>query len=341
MAEDPVLEAAFDWLLRLQDTPEDPAVRAGWQAWRRSDPAHEAAWARVCATWRDLGEAGPLRVTPVQADTLPPVGDTRPQPPRRPMQPRPMQRRPMRHRALRRGAMMAAAAAVVAMVAVASVRPGGFAGLGADAATGVAETRRVVLADGSRVELDGRTAIRSRFDDGRREVTLIDGGAFFDVMPDAARPFIVWAGDVAVTVTGTAFDVAADGGRVVVEVASGTVRVAPARGRRVEQLAAGDRLAVDTASGAVTRGRLAPEDVGAWRDGRLFVSDATVAEVVAELRRHQPGWILITDAALGARRVTGLYDLRDPQRALKAMMRPVGGEVRAFGPLLTLVTAAG
>lgn len=336
MAEDPVLEAAFDWLLRLQDTPEDPAVRAGWQAWRRSDPAHEAAWARVCGTWRDLGEAGPLRVTPMQADTLPPVCDTRPQPPRRPMQ-----RRPMQRQAMRRGAMMAAAAAVVAMLAVASVRPGGFAGLGADAATGVAETRRVVLADGSRVELDGRTAIRSRFDDGRREVTLIDGGAFFDVMPDPARPFIVRAGDVAVTVTGTAFDVAADGGRVVVEVASGTVRVAPARGRRVEQLAAGDRLAVDAASGAVTRGRLAPEDVGAWRDGRLFVSDATVAEVVAELRRHQPGWILITDAALGARRVTGLYDLRDPQRALKAMMRPVGGEVRAFGPLLTLVTAAG
>jgi transmembrane sensor len=252
-----------------------------------------------------------------------------------------MQRRAMQRQAMRRGAMMAAAAAIVAMVAVASVRPGGFAGLGADAATGVAETRQVVLADGSRVELDGRTAIRSRFDDGRREVTLIDGGAFFDVMPDPARPFIVRAGDVAVTVTGTAFDVAADGGRVVVEVASGTVRVAPARGRRVVLLAAGDRLAVDAASGAVTRGRLAPEDVGAWRDGRLFVSDATVAEVVAELRRHQPGWILITDAALGARRVTGLYDLRDPQRALKAMMRPVGGEVRAFGPLLTLVTAAG
>ncbi|AFK54540.1 FecR family protein [Tistrella mobilis] len=326
MAEDPVLEAAFDWLLQLQEAPDDPAIRAGWAAWRRSDPAHEAAWARVCATWRDLGEAGPLRGAPVQVGPAPVARDTGVVPPRR---------------ALRRRAMMAAAAVVVAMVAVASVRPGGFAGLGADAATGVAETRRVVLDDGSRVELDGRTAIRSRFDDGRREVTLIDGGAFFDVMPDPARPFIVRAGDVAVTVTGTTFDVAADGGRVVVEVASGTVRVAPARGRRVEQLAAGDRLAVDTASGAVTRGRLAPEDVGAWRDGRLFVSDATVAEVVAELRRHQPGWIVITDAALGARRVTGLYDLRDPQRALKAMMRPVGGEVRAFGPLLTLVTAGG
>ncbi|MAM74221.1 MAG: iron dicitrate transport regulator FecR [Tistrella sp.] len=326
MAEDPVLEAAFDWLLRLQDTPDDPAVRAGWAAWRRADPAHEAAWARVCATWRDLGEAAPLGGAPVQAGPAPVARDTGAVPPRR---------------ALRRRGMMAAAAAVVAMVVVAGVRPGGFAGFGADAATGVAETRQVVLADGSRVELDGRSAIRSRFDDGRREVTLIDGGAFFDVMPDPARPFIVRAGDVAVTVTGTTFDVAADGGRVVVEVASGTVRVAPARGRRVEQLAAGDRLAVDAASGAVTRGRLAPEDVGAWRDGRLFVSDATVAEVVAELRRHQPGWILITDAALGARRVTGLYDLRDPRRALTAMMRPVGGEVRAFGPLLTLVTAAG
>lgn len=321
MAEDPGLEAAFDWLLRLQESPDDPAIRAGWAAWRRSDPAHEAAWARACATWRDLGEAGPARVVALPAV---PAAGSRP---------------PRRH--LRRVVVMAAAAAVVAMVAVAGLRPGGFAGLGADIATDVAETRQVVLADGSRVELDARSAIRSRFDDGRREVTLIDGGAFFDVMPDPARPFIVRAGDVAVTVTGTAFDVAADGGRVVVEVASGTVRVAPAGGRRVEQLAAGDRLAVDTASGAVTRGRLAPEDVGAWRDGRLFVSDATVAEVVAELRRHQPGWILIADAALGARRVTGLYDLRDPQRALKAMMRPVGGEVRAFGPLLTLVTAAG
>ena len=114
----------------------------------------------------------------------------------------------------------------------------------ADHMTGVAELREVVLEDGSVVHLDAGSAISVTYGAAGRDVALLAGQAFFDVASLQGRPFRVRAGDVTVTVTGTAFSVRPSSQAVSVDVQSGTVEVScrqgrcggpvarPARGRR-------------------------------------------------------------------------------------------------------------
>ena len=68
--------------------------------------------------------------------------------------------------------------------------------------------REVVLPDGSVVTLNSNSTLfyPSAFKGNTREVT-IKGEAFFDIQPNAAKPFIITAGQASIKVLGTSFNV--------------------------------------------------------------------------------------------------------------------------------------
>jgi len=85
----------------------------------------------------------------------------------------------------------------------------------------------VKLSDGSRVRLQPNSSVSAPkvFSDSLRE-TVLTGDAFFDVTPDANRPFLVRVGNVVTRVLGTSFWVLNRAGkRVEVEVKTGKVAV--------------------------------------------------------------------------------------------------------------------
>lgn len=85
----------------------------------------------------------------------------------------------------------------------------------------------ITLMDGTLVHLNvnSRICFPEEFTDGVRKVKL-DGEAFFEVMSDASRPFLVESGGVTTTVLGTSFNVNAYGGKdIEVAVKTGKVRV--------------------------------------------------------------------------------------------------------------------
>ncbi len=49
---DPITDAALDWFLRLQETPDDPAAQAALRQWLERDPRHAAAFAEVERLWQ-------------------------------------------------------------------------------------------------------------------------------------------------------------------------------------------------------------------------------------------------------------------------------------------------
>jgi transmembrane sensor len=151
------------------------------------------------------------------------------------------------------------------------------------------------------------------------------------------RLFKVQAGAVVVTVKGTAFDVdiAADAVRVAVE--RGAVAVDYPGAPGAAELAPGDRLTV-SAAGAARLAHGAPSGIAAWRRHLLMVESGTVGAAVAEIARYRPGLVLVTDDALAAQPVTGIYDLSDPLRALRTVVEPHHGRVRELGPWLVLVS---
>ncbi|CAN5620092.1 FecR domain-containing protein [soil metagenome] len=315
----PLRDEAADWLLRLQAAPDDPVARAEFQAWLSTSDSHRRAWQSVQRAWRLSGElALPQQPSPHAALSAVPA-----------------KARPRRVRLA-----LGLAVAAVAGMAMFSFAPFLSLWLQADHLTGVAELREITLEDGSVIVLDAGSAIAIRHGAERRAVTLLAGSAFFRVLPARDRPFVVVADDVTVTVTGTAFDVRSGAGGVSVAVQSGTVEVAVAgRVHHADTLAGGERLDVSRATRQVARAEIAPQDVALWRERRVVVDGAPLAEVVDELRRHYGGLIVIRDASLASRRVTGVFDLRHPADALEAIARSQHGSVTRIGQFLLVLSA--
>lgn len=315
---DLIFTAAMDRLLRLRASPDDASLRADIAAWCNADPAHARAWRHAQDTWNAVAEVPPAHIAewPVRKPAVARAG---------------------RWPRLR---LAAATGAAIAACLLLLVVPGLLPGLQADHATRTAERREVVLADGSRVFLGARTSLAVSQDAGRRAADLLEGEAFFEVAGDQARPFVVAAAGVEVSVVGTAFDVRVSRTAVTVAVRNGLVDVRN-DGKAAEpvRLAAGDRVVVDRASRRLQRDRIEPGEVASWRDGRLFVDGATVADVVDVLGRYSTGWIVVADSRLAKQQVTGLFDLNDIDRALAALVQPFGGRVQTVTPLLQILSA--
>jgi ferric-dicitrate binding protein FerR (iron transport regulator) len=112
------------------------------------------------------------------------------------------------------GRLAMAAACIVAVISLGLI----YFGKNSAAESGTAMVNEIVaragarsyflLPDGSRVWLnsESRLEYKTNFNDTLREVVL-EGEAFFDVVADKTRPFIVHTSDVDVRVLGTAFNV--------------------------------------------------------------------------------------------------------------------------------------
>ena len=195
-----------------------------------------------------------------------------------------------------------------------------------------------MLEDGSRLTLDARSAIAVDYSSGRRDVRLLSGQAFFEVVAAAERPFVVDASGVAVTVTGTAFSVAASDIGVAVAVQSGTVRVARDGRDLAATLTVGQRLRI-ARDGHVAQATINPEDVDSWRGRRLVVHDATVREVAEQIGRYAGGIIVFADDKVADRLVTGVIDLQRPAGALDDMVELQHGRVIRLSPYVTVIAA--
>ncbi|PNG11103.1 hypothetical protein CXK94_00545 [Stutzerimonas stutzeri] len=298
---DPNWNSAMEWLLWIQESPDDEELRAACRAWQQASPAHARAWQRAERVWRLSGQL-----------------------------PRTSHRRWPGMRRRRFAVIGSALAACLALLMV--LLP--WHGHG-ELDNGKGAPRQLVLEDGSRVWLKGGSAIRPRFDDDHRHLDLLQGEVFFEVTPDASRPFTVQAGDSRVEVTGTAFSVALQGPTLSVAVEHGSVRVEDPR--RNTRLKGGDRMRLDTRDGLRMRDRVMPARVAAWRRGELIAEDQPIGELLEQLRPHYAGWILLQDPALANERVTGRYDLQHPQAALQALVQPHGGRVESWSPYLLVI----
>ncbi len=314
---EPSRAEAAEWLLRLQAAPHDRALRQDFETWLAGDESRRRAWRSVERVWGLSGELpAPPEDTDVRAVAPPPRA---------------------RINGWRVVGLALAAIAAVYLAPIIALK------WEADYATAVGELRNVTLEDGSLVHLDAGSAIAVNYGAARREVSLLAGRAFFEVVPGRDRPFVVRTDDAIVTVTGTAFDIRAADDGLTVSVRSGTVEVGTDRdGRPARRLTAGERLAIERHSGKVEQARIAPEDVASWREGRLVVDGVPLAEVVEELGRHHRGFIVIRDPALAARRVTGVFDLRRPSDALDTIARSQRAAITRITPhLLFLAPAPG
>jgi transmembrane sensor len=306
----------MEWLLRLDAAPSDSRLERDFQQWLEQAESHREAYRSVQMTWAALGRLpGRLPVGRAVPDAVV----------------QPFARKPHRTRWVVVGLAMVAACVALAVFPVVRKH------LLADHITGVAELREVVLPDGSVAHLDAGSAIAVDYRETRRQVSLLAGQAFFEVVRDQGRPFKVFADDVSVLVTGTAFGVRKGPETTTVAVQSGTVRVF-ANNDAGSRLTVGERLVYNRQTRAISRGDVPPVQVASWRGRQLVVYDATFGDIVEELGRHLPGVITVRDGSLKHQTVTGVFDVSHPVEALKTLADSQGATVTHITPYLMIVS---
>lgn len=305
---DDLLEQAADWHLRLS---EEPTTQADFQRWLHSSPEHLRAWQQI---ERVLGGIAQLTSIPVE------------------------QRTPNHQRRRRYGLSIALAAGIAALAVLAY--PQASLHWQADYLTGIGETRTLTLDDGSRVTLGPRSALKTDFQPQRRDLHLLAGQAYFDVTHDSQRPFVVQADNTQVRVLGTAFEVGLSEQYLDIAVERGKVRVSSenaSSSSSEEDLLPGQGLRQNRLSGSLEPLNRSPEQLAAWRRGLLLVENRSVSEILEQMRRYTPGLIVLADSQLAERRINGVYDMRDPDRALNALAQSLAAPSQRITPWMRVL----
>lgn len=214
--------------------------------------------------------------------------------------------------------------------------------------TQVAEIQSLILDDGSTVTLGAKSRIDTVFTDDRRQVTLHEGEAFFEVSPDSTRPFFVVAQDTVVRVVGTEFDVKRSAGVVHVAVLEGVVEVMKPTSiiqslqstatEEIEKqvLTAGDRVSSVRSVALPQVRRMEQGQAGSWRNGQLTYDNASLAEIVADFNRYYGQEIRIASPEAAALRTTMGTDVSEIEDALEvlAVIHPIEIEHRSGSSLI-------
>ncbi|MFN3607906.1 MAG: FecR family protein [Hyphomonas sp.] len=278
------------WMAYLLSGTQDEARDRALEAWLRASPAHRAALEQLQSGWDALSE--------VEA-----IEDLLTQPAQRAAMD--VRRQPARPGISRRWALVGslAAAAMIAVTAGVTLRTPYEADT-IHLATAPGEIRTFTLSDGSEITLGGRSAVTGELGKASRALTLASGNAHFSIARDERRPLSVTAGEVRVEVLGTRFDIHQRAGKITVAVEEGRVAVSDASAAARLQLAASDQVDFSPGAGFSDVIAFPPARGPTWREGRLSFVNAPLREIVAEINQYSQTPVVLTDAEVGALRLT-------------------------------------
>lgn len=284
---------AIAWVQRIDSGQATSADAETLQRWCAASPEHAAAFAAASGVWRDVRRAG-ASIPRSQFEALPE---------------RQMVSRPAFDRRLVLGGGLAAAAA--AYVAVANPPLGlwpSLRELNADYRTAAGEQRQVRPAENVAVRMNTQTSIAVHPTDGEGDrLELLAGQALFESV-ESARPLVVLAADGRSIGRHARFDVrcmngpvgavvsvACFGGQVRIERNDNSAVIGPAQSVRYDASGLGRVAAIDA------------EAESAWQRGIVLFRATPLADVVEEINRYRSGRILLVNASLARRPVSGRF----------------------------------
>jgi len=294
------MDEAMAWLMRIRDGSLCEHDLAEWTLWYESDECNKRAFDEMQKFW--IG-AGTLAAGPGGRERIEGLLDEGPiscqtQPTRRPG----------------KWLLFPVALAASAALLVFAIRMLAPQLLGAGPSSGAYPqlVRQTLLPDGSKVDLAPRSAIQVRYTPTERQVVLRTGEAYFSVIHDPARPFVLRVNDLLIRDVGTAFNIHDADGRTVVTVVRGAIDVVPglpsSGGIAVTtpvRVTAGEQVGWDRDA---RRPVLAKADVSralAWREGRLEYVGQPLSSVIADVNRYARRPVVVGDKAAGGILFTG------------------------------------
>jgi len=284
---------AADWLLERREGQWSDERQIELDAWLEESLAHRIAYWRLDAAWGRADLLGAMRRPAFQR---PPV-------PKRKAWPN----------------LLRITAAVLTVGAVAGALQWFEAGKTGEKiyATAVGERERLTLADGSQIELNTDTQVRTEIAANQRKIWLDKGEVYFEVKHNEKKPFVVMVGDHRITDIGTKFVVRRDRNELKVSVLEGVVRLEDSR--TSPKILTKGEIAVASANRTeiVRPSPRALSDAMGWQRGVLVFDHTTLADVAAEFNRYSTTKIVIADPKTASLTIDGTF----PSNNSRAFMR--------------------
>jgi transmembrane sensor len=301
---------AAEWLMRREQPLWSQADQAALDRWLDESMSHKAAFWRLEHAWQMADRIGALSAR-----------DIAPRPSRAGL--------PLKW--WHAGALAASLLLAIAFFGLHS-RPALSPQPSVDAFdTDIGGHRIVPLVDGSRIELNTATNLRTLISKKRRDVWLDRGEAFFEVAHIEGSAFVVHAGPRLITVVGTQFSVRRDGDNVTVAVVQGRVLVedtTPGASSASITVTPGDvAIGLGSSMMVVSKPVAAVEDKLTWRDGRLVFDGTSLAEVVDDFNRYNRQQLLISDPAVAAIRISGTFKASNVEAFVRLLKEAYGLKV--------------
>ncbi len=189
--------------------------------------------------------------------------------------------------------------------------------------TSSAERTTLTLSDGSVVQLNSNSALRypETFKGFKREVYLT-GEAFFEVVKDSLRPFIIHTDDVTTQVLGTSFNVNTTNNLITVSVATGKVKVS--REKEIYLLLPAEKITYSALTNKMIKSPANLEHELAWKNNTIIFEDTQLSEAAKKLEQTFGVKINFENNALEKCLITGKYTNVSLEKILRAMSFSTG-----------------
>jgi transmembrane sensor len=296
-----VAEQAVHWLVEMQGGPLSPSQQRAWQQWHDAHSEHQRAWQHIQRVNQRLrGLSSPLAHSALNAPTS-----------------------SGRRQALKLLLLLGAGSAVTWGIREQNLLPP----LLADYRSPVGQRRDLRLDDGSRLQLNTRSAVDVHFDGQQRLIRLLEGEILLTTAQDR-RPLLVQSAEGLLRPQGARLNLRQFNQRSELAVFEGSVSVSPtAYNGAALTLQAGQQLSFNANAWGTPR----PLDAGsgAWSDGMLVAAHMRLADFLQELGRYRRGQ-LNCDARVADLLISGSYPLDDSERILDLLEISLPVKVQRF-----------
>ena len=210
--------------------------------------------------------------------------------------------------------------------------------------TTIGEQSSVSLSDGSAIHLNTNSQVKVEYEKAVRNVRLLQGEVFFNVVKIPQRPFHVYAGTGRIEAVSTAFTIRLNKHGVEVVVTEGSVKLAALKKLPGRQAVSDDNYeyalgTLDAGQGTTIRALIAGEEKVSfstmelvqnldetelsrrlsWRNGLLIFTGEPLEDVIDEISRYSPVTIEIIDPTLKTIRIGGQFRVGDVEAMLASL----------------------
>lgn len=177
--------------------------------------------------------------------------------------------------------------------------------------------KKITLEDGSVVLLNGQARLQFTQNDSVR-LAWLEGEAFFDVVKNVHKKFLVKNEDLEVEVVGTQFSVNTLGQEKQVALLSGKVLAKLGNGEQL-YLKPNEQLLWNTNLGEVKRLKANVDQQLSWRKEQLVFDNIPLVQALEEINQFYGVSFVIHDPVLAQKRITGVFDQPSVEAFIQAL----------------------